>query len=193
MQINVVGKHIDVGESLHERVEVHLAELIGKYFSRPGQAQVVFAREGAAFRCDCVVHLDSGIVLRSSGSSGDIYASFDEAAERIAKRVRRYKRRLKNHHSEKHAASEVAAVDYVIASEEDVQEKPEDLQPVIVAETVTHIRRLSVGDAVMQLDLADIPVVVFRREAGGELNVVYRRPDGNIGWIDPQPDKATNS
>ncbi len=193
MQINVVGKHIDIGDALKGHVEANLSEYIGKYFSRPSQAHVVFSREGSTFRCDCVVHLDSGMILRSSGLSGDIYASFDEAAERITKRTRRYKRRLKNHHNTKQAVNEVAALDYVIAAENDAGEEPEDLQPVIVAETVTHIRRLSVGDAVMQLDLADAPVVVFRREVDGELNVVYRRPDGNIGWIDPQSDKVTDA
>lgn len=187
MQISVVGKHIDIGNALKGHIETNLSETIGKYVSRPAQAHIVLSREGSEFRCDCVVHLDSGIMLRSTGSSGDIYASYEEAAERIAKRVRRYKRRLKNHHNPKNEAKNLAALDYVIAAKDDAREETDDAQPVIVAETVTQIRQLSVGDAVMQLDLADAPVIVFRREVGGELNVVYRRPDGNIGWIDPQP------
>ncbi len=187
MQVNVVGKQIDIGEALRSHVEDRLSRGIGKYFSRPGRAHVFFSREGPDFRCDCTVHLDSGITLQSSGEAGDIYASFEMAADRMEKRVRRYKRRLKSHHAHKKQARKKAqpASTYVIAPQNESEEEPEDLQPVIIAETTTDIQTLSVGEAVMQLDLAESPVVIFFSSATDQLNVVYRRADGNIGWINP--------
>ena len=186
MHVSVIGKNIDTGDALKLHVEQRLASGVGKYFERPGQAQVTFSKEGSGFRCDCSVHLDSGIRLNSSGQAADVYASFEMAAERMEKRVRRYKRRLKNHHSPKREPIEsVVAPDYVIAAEEDTAEEAEGTEPVIVAEMTTYVSTLTVGEAVMQMDLADTPALVFKNTAHGGLNVVYRRPDGNIGWIDP--------
>ncbi len=186
MDVSVIGKHIDIGDALKQHVEQRLTDGVGKYFDRPGQAQVTFSKEGIGFRCDCSAHLDSGIQLNSSGQATDIYASFETAAERMEKRVRRYTRRLKNHHSHRRQPIEsVIAPAYVIAAEEDAAEEVEGTEPVIVAETTTYVSTLTVGEAVMQMDLADSPALVFKNTAHGGLNVVYRRPDGNIGWIDP--------
>jgi len=186
MQVNVVGKQIEIGDALRTHVESSLAGGVGKYFDRPGQAQVTFSREGTGFRCDCVVHFDSGIVLQSTGDAADIYASFESASDRMEKRVRRYKRRLKNHHNShrRQPSPSIAAPTYVIASEADDAEEPESSEPLVIAETTTDVKTLTVGEAVMQMDLADAPALVFRSSAHGGINVVYRRPDGNIGWID---------
>ena len=185
MQISVVGKQIDIGESLRTHVDTVLEGGVAKYFGRPGQAHVTFSREGNGFRCDCAIHLDSGILLKSSGSKPDIYASFEAAADRMETRLRRYKRRLKNHHSDYQPQEAFSAADYVIAAEPEHEEEPESLQPVVIAETKTDIRTCTVGEAVMHMDLADTPVIVFRNSAHGGINVVYRRSDGNLGWVDP--------
>jgi ribosomal subunit interface protein len=184
MQVNVTGKQIDIGGSLRSHVETNLESVVMKYFDRPGQANVIFSREGSSFKCDCSVHLDSGILLQSSGQNDEIYASFEEAAEHMDKRVRRYKRRLKNHHNDSKAFEVTSSQAYVISTE-DKEEEPETLQPIIIAETRTDIRTCSVGEAVMQMDLADSPTLVFRNAQHGGVNVVYRREDGNIGWVDP--------
>ena len=185
IQIEVSGKQIDIGESLKEHVETSLEGGIAKYFSRPSQAHVTFSKEGNGFRCDCAVHLDSGMKLQSTGSNNEIYASFESAAERMEKRLRRYKRRLKDHHLNHQPQEAFSAPDYVIAAESDHTEEPEDLQPMVIAETKTHIRTCTVGEAVMALDLVEDPMLMFRNSAHGGINVVYRRPDGNFGWVDP--------
>jgi len=185
MEVHIVGKQIDIGEALSGHVETNLAGGIAKFFDRPGRAQVTFSREGMGFRCDCSIHFDSGILLQSSAAAADIYAAFDAAADRMEKRVRRYKRRLRNHRNNRRSRPEtISAPTYVIASQEETAEEPEDGEPLIIAETSTQVDILSVGEAVMQMDLADVPALIFRNSAHGGINVVYRRPDGNIGWVD---------
>lgn len=187
MQLRVTGKNIDIGDALREQVSERLGVALEKYFSGGWSGQVTVEREGAGFRTECRIHLDSGMDLQSRGTAGDAHQSFDQAAERIEKRLRRYKRRLKDHHE--HAASEPqAATSYVIAATEDESPEEEtttDDNPIVIAETQTSVRRMTVGMAVMALDLAEAPVVVFRNIANDRLNVVYRRQDGNIGWVDP--------
>ncbi len=185
MEISVFGKQIDIGEALRAHIELSLTGGVAKYFDHPGQAQVTFSHEGAGFRCDCSVHFDAGILLQSTGEASDIYASFEAAAVRMEKRVRRYKRRLKNHRSERPSPEEnMTAPTYVIAAEQETEDEPEINQPVIIAETTTEVKTLTVGEAVMQMDLAEAPALVFRSSAHGNINVVYRRADGNIGWVD---------
>lgn len=191
MQLRVTGKNIDVGDALRQQVEDRLTMLLDKYFSGGWSGQVTIEREGIGFRTECRLHLDSGMDLQSHGVATDAYVSFDGAADRIEKRLRRYKRRLKNHH-EQVADEPVAAMSYVIAApaeesgeEETGAQESGDDNPVVVAETETNVRSMTVGMAVMSLDLAEAPLVVFRNVANGRLNVVYRRADGNIGWIDP--------
>jgi ribosome hibernation promoting factor len=187
MQLRVTGKNIDIGDTLREQVSERLGVALGKYFNGGWSGQVTVEREGTGFRTECRVHLDSGMDLQSRGQAGDAYLSFDQAAERIEKRLRRYKRRLKDHHGE-HSDEPTAATSYVIAAtdEDDSSESAAtDDNPVVIAETTTAVRRMTAGMAVMAMDLAEAPVVVFRNVANGRLNVVYRRQDGNIGWIDP--------
>lgn len=189
MNIQIIGKHIDVGQALSAHVRTRLAERIGKLFDRTGSAQVTFSRDGYGFRADCFVHLSSGVTLKTHGVAAEIYPSFDQAAERLEKRLRRYKRRLRDHHhGERQQASR--AKSYVIAQEAEDADEPLGDAPTIVAEQATEIPTLSVGEAVMRLDLSESPVLVFRGRSHLRLNIVYRRADGHIGWIDPNDAQA---
>jgi ribosomal subunit interface protein len=193
MQVLITGKQIDVGEALRTHVEDRLTIGVGKYFDRAIDAHVVFSRQGPRYRVDCAVHVGAGINVQSHAEVDEIYASFDVAADRIEKRLRRYKRRLRNHHKAPQGES-LPAQAYVIEAEAEDAVEPEnahEFQPVIVAEASTEIAQLTVGEAVMRMDLANLPAMMFRNSGHGGLNVVYRRPDGNIGWIDPQePDRT---
>jgi ribosomal subunit interface protein len=191
MEIQVNGKQIDIGDALREHVTDRIEERVSKYFDRAVDAHVTFSRVAHMIRVDCSVHAGHAIVMQSHAEADEPYASFDQALDRIETRLRRYKRRLKNHHaaSKVNTAELGAASGYVLAGEEEGTEEPEDLQPLIVAEMRLEIPTTTVGGAVMRLDLSDAPVMMFRNSAHGRLNVVYRRPDGNIGWIDPQDQK----
>jgi ribosomal subunit interface protein len=186
MNIQITGKHIDIGDALRTHVTDRVNSGVVKYFDRPVDAFVVFAKEGSEYRCDTSVHLSSGIRLQSSGQAGEIYSSFEIAAEHLETRLRRYKRRLKHHHNANKSHQPIEASAYVIQSTDSEEDTEAEPQPVIIAEDVTKISTLSVGEAVMQMDLQDTPVVLFKNGANGALNVVYRRHDGHIGWIDPQ-------
>jgi ribosomal subunit interface protein len=185
MQILVSGKQLDVGEALRSHVDERLQNGVAKYFSNTLDAHVVFSKEGHGYRADCSVHVGQGMSAQARAEAGDIYQAFDQAAERLEKRLRRYKRRLRDHHGHDHPAPDsFTAQSYVLAPEPELEEAPEEFQPVIVAEHSAEIHRRSVGEAVMQMDLAELPVLMFRNSGNGHLNVVYRRPDGHIGWID---------
>lgn len=187
MTLRISGKNVDVGDALRTHIEDRVAEGISKYFDGGYTGHVTIGREGSGFRSECLLHLDTGIDLQVSADSQDPRQSFDAAAERIEKRLRRYKRKLKDHHGNASNGREVFdATSYVLASVEDEEEVPADFTPLVVAETSAKVKTLTVGMAVMQLDLAEAPVVVFRNAGSGAVNVVYRRPDGNYGWIDPE-------
>jgi ribosomal subunit interface protein len=196
MQLSVTGKQIDVGEALRQHVETTLTGIVDKYFEKAIEAHVVFSREGNLIRSDISVHIRRDILVQGQAASADAYAAFDSAAAHIAKRIRRYKRRLRGRHGQTHeaAAETLAALSarsYVLAEAADETEPGEDAagaidhQPVIVAEMTLEIPSLTVGEAVMRMDLADMPSFIFRNRAHGGLNVVYRRRDGHIGWVDP--------
>ena len=189
MQITVSGKQIDIGDALRTHVEENLSAAVGKYFDRPVDAHVVFSRNGHSYRCDASVHLPTGLTAQARGESGDVYAAFEQATSRIEKQIRRYKRRLRDHHQRRRApVNMVEAPAYVIQSlDEEVEETEAEGsgEPLIIAEMTTPIKSLTVGEAVMQMELAHAPFLVFRNEANGRINVVYQRDDGNIGWIDP--------
>ena len=192
MPFRVSGKNIDIGEALRGRVNQRIAEATAKYFDGGYSGHVTIGKDGFGFRTECVIHLDSGIVLEAEAIAGDAYSSADQAAERIEKRLRRYKGRLKDHQTarmdgaEQAIDSAVAAPSYVIAApEQDTDEEITEFNPVIIAESTTALKRMSVSDAVMQLDLTGTAVVVFRHAGHGRVNLVYRRADGHIGWIDP--------
>ena len=188
MQVTVTGKHFDVGDSLRHHVTDTTTNIVERYFGKATEAHIVFWRERHMVNAEISVHAGRGLSLQSAGLAEDAYIAFDGAAERLDKRLRRNKRRLRNHHGRgKEAAKEAPlqeATAYVLAADEEQHDSPGG-EPLIVAEMRTSIPLLSVSEAVMRLDLAELPALLFRNSARGNLNLVYRRPDGNIGWIDP--------
>jgi ribosomal subunit interface protein len=195
MSFRVSGKNLDVGDALRERVSERIAEAMGKYFDGGYSGHATLKRDGFGFRTECAIHLDSKITLHAEGMAADPYASADQAALRIEKRLRRYHRRLKDHRPERFdAGGTVDAASYVIAAPEEESDAPIDgFTPVIIAESTTALKQLSVSDAVTELDLTGAPVVVFRHAAHGGINVVYRRADGHFGWIDPQSARSADA
>jgi ribosomal subunit interface protein len=183
MQISVKGKQLDVGESLRTHVETALKEAVSKYFSHPIEATVVLSRDAHLFCADITVHAGRGLTVQSSGSATDPYPAFDQAAERIAKRLRRHKTRLDDHHAEKEVAP---AARYVVLNADQETVEDDNHHAMIIADMQTPVESLTVSQAVMRLDLGDLPALMFRNQAHGGLNMVYRRKDGNISWVDPQ-------
>lgn len=191
MKLTITGKQIDIGAALRTHVEQRMANAVTKYFDRTVDGAVTFVRDGFEYRADCSLHLASGLHLHAQARSSDIYASFDSAAERMEKRLRRYKSRLRDHHNGSRGAYPVSSArEQVFAADQDDGNEPASPAPVVVSENTLELRTLTVGEAVMQLDLTDKTAVVFRNSAHGEINIVYRRPDGNIGWIDPSLHKS---
>lgn len=187
MALRVSGKNIDVGEALRQRLSDRISEVLGKYFDGGWSGHVTVAREGSGYRSECMLHLDSGVNLQAHGSAHEANACADAALEKIEKRLRRYKQRLKDRHGHGNANGAVSAQAYVLAPapEADTDEELEGWSPTVVAEQVTTLRSLSVADAVVELEITGASVVVFRHAGHGRMSVVYRRPDGHVGWIDP--------
>ncbi|KUL93212.1 sigma 54 modulation protein/ribosomal protein S30EA [Bosea sp. WAO] len=190
MSLRISGKNLDVGEALRGQAEARVAAALSKYYEGGYQGHVTVGKDGTAFKTDGVLHLSSGITLEASAVAHDAYASLDKMAERIEKRLRRYKRRLKDRSAAmngREASLEIPS--YVIAApDQDIEEHDAEHigeNPVIVAETTKSLHQMTVSDAVAELDMTGAPVVIFRHAGNGRMNVVYRRRDGNIGWIDP--------
>lgn len=188
MRYQISGKQIDIGEALQTHVQDELGAAVAKYAERPTDANIIFSRNAHEFVCEATVHLSTGLTAQAKAHAHEIYAAFDQCCDKMEKQLRRYKRRLKDHHRERSQPVELSgASSYILAGSENSEEsEPETLQPMIVAEMETKIPSLSVGEAVMQMELAGAPILVFRNEGHSGVNVVYRRDDGNIGWIDPQ-------
>jgi len=199
MQISVAGKQIDLSDALRTRVTDHLDLIAHKYFGDALEANVTFGRARSFFTCDINMHAGRGLILRAEGEAADAHGAFDDAAEHIAKRLRRYRRRVNEHARDlAHRRGPEIGRQYILSQEEGgpvadratgfggnrVSERPA-AYATVVAESETEIPTLNVGEAVMQLDLADRTVLMFRNSSSGEINVVYRRPDGHIGWLDP--------
>lgn len=191
MNLRIAGKNLDLGDALKDYALDRIAAGVEKYFSRPVSGQMSIEKSHGEFVTHCALHLHSGVDVQTTGRAPDAYASVDEAAVNLEKQLRRYKRRLKNHHlSASPREQDFAAMDYVIQSRDDDDDDedaadPVEANPPVIAETQTPVSRLSVSDAVMQLDLKGAPFLIFRNATHDQINVVYRRPDGNIGWIDP--------
>lgn len=186
MTIRISGKNVDVGDALRTHVTDRIEDALSKYFPGGYDGHVTLSREGSGFKSECLLHLDTGTVLQVSAQDQEPRLSFDRAAEKIEKRLRRYKRKLKDHHLNNGAGREAMDVtSYVLASPEEEEEVPADFNPLVIAETSGKVKTMTVGMAVMELDMSEAPVVMFKNAANGGINVVYRRADGNIGWIDP--------
>ena len=193
MTLRISGKSISVGEALRSRVSERTDEVLRKYFDGNYSGHITLSKDGFGFRTDCSLHLDSGITLEADSNATDAYASADQALLMIEKRLRRYKSRLKDRSARKsHAASQARAMDalaldapsYVIEAPESDDEMP-GYNPVIIAEATTSLKRLSVSEAVMELDLTGAACIVFQHGSSGRVNIIYRRADGNVGWVDP--------
>ena len=188
MRYQITGQQIVIGDALPTHVRTSVDEVVGKYAGRPTDAAIIFSKTGSEYNCEATVHLSTGMTAQATAHDHEIYSAFDKCCEKLDKQLRRYTRRLKDHHRDRAQPVERrAAASYVLASSDDEDESNDTtLQPMIIAEMETKIPSLSVGEAVMQMELAGAPVLVFRNEKqDAGVNIVYRRDDGNIGWIDP--------
>ncbi|MBL3584862.1 ribosome-associated translation inhibitor RaiA [Rhodovulum sulfidophilum] len=185
MLYQISGKQIDIGEALQTHVKDELTVAVSKYADRATDANVVFSRNAHQFVCEATVHLSTGLTAQASAQATEIYAAFDSCCDKLEKQLRRYKRRLKDHHRERSEPVELSGGSaYILASTEEGDES-DSLQPMIIAEMETQIPSISVGEAVMQMELRGAPLLVFRNEKTGKINVVHAREDGNVGWIEP--------
>ncbi len=176
---------MDIGEALRQRATDYFDEAVTKYFDRGYDGHLTIEPEGSGYKADCVIHLDTGVVLQASASEPDPTLAYETMASHIEKRLRRYKRKLKNHRRNSRQEDISIAQSYILASPEIHDEVEEDFSPPIIAENTSNLSEMSVGEAVMELDLAQSDVLVFRNAGHGGVNVVYRRADGNYGWVDP--------
>lgn len=194
--LRVTGHGLDLGTALRGRVEDRMAATLAKYLdphmSGSCTGHVTLRRDGAAYRTDCVLHLVTGLTLEASGAAHDVHASFEQTADKLEKRLRRYKHKLKDHGAASHNGADIEAAYAVFAAPDDeVEEDPLDAEaeegahPPVVAESTRTLKRQSVSEAVTALDMTGAPVVVFVHAGTGRINVVYRRSDGAIGWVDP--------
>ncbi|MCW8914970.1 MAG: ribosome-associated translation inhibitor RaiA [Magnetovibrio sp.] len=190
MDITVKGKQMDVGDALRTHTEDSLSAAVSKYFDRALDANVVFSKVQSGFHADITVHAGRGVNVHGQGEAGDAYPALDAAMERISKQLRRYHRKLVNHHAA--STGDVTQAQYSILGQTEEEEVHEEHHPAIVAEMPHEISTMSVSEAVMRLDLGNLPVVVFKNGGHGGLNVVYRRQDGNVGWVDPQTGEAAS-
>ena len=190
MTLRISGKSISVGEALRSRVNERTDEVLRKYFDGNYSGHITLSKDGFGFRTDCSLHLDSGITLEADSNATDAYASADQALVMIEKRLRRYKSRLKDRSARKTYAANAALADidapsYVIEAPAEGDEEVTAYSPVIIAEAITSLKRLSVSEAVMELDLTGAACIVFQHGSSGRVNIIYRRTDGNVGWVDP--------
>jgi ribosomal subunit interface protein len=190
MTLRISGKSISVGEALRSRVSERTDEVLRKYFDGNYSGHITLSKDGFGFRTDCSLHLDSGITLEADSNATDAYASADQALVMIEKRLRRYKSRLKDRSARKTYAANAALADidapsYVIEAPAESDEEVTAYSPVIIAEATTSLKQLSVSEAVMELDLTGAACLVFQHGSSGRVNIIYRRTDGNVGWVDP--------
>jgi len=188
MSIQVTGKNMETGDAFQTYVTDKARAVLDKYIGPEISGHIRIEKIRGQFKTNCSMRLKTGLMVEAQGTGGDPHASADVAMERLEKRIRRYKRRLKDHHqgNSQHGALISPATDYVVEMNDEAIEKNEEISdPVIVAESVREVREYSVSQAVMQLDLTEQPFLVFRNAGTGTINIVYQREDGNVGWIDP--------
>ncbi len=185
MSLRVSGKNLQIGEALQDHARSRVAAVLSRYYEGTASGHVTLEPEGSGYRCEMILHLDSGMTLHAEGHAHEPYASFDQAHHRVETRLRRYRERLKGRHAASNGAAEPMISTYTIEAPEGFEEESEEFIPVVVAESKAPFRTLSVAAAVTELDLSGLPVLVFRHSANAAVNIVYRRADGHIGWIDP--------
>jgi ribosomal subunit interface protein len=196
MQLTVSGKQVELSDALRVHVSDHLGIITAKYFDAALEAHVTFSKARSFFTCDINMHAGRGVTVRGEGEAADARAAFDDAAEHIAKRLRRYRQRMSHHGRDVTAPPQPeTGREYILRDEDFAPEliqdngtaaaEPTELHATIIAESGTAIETLTVRDAAMRLDLAYQQIMMFRNQKSGQLNVVYRRTDGHIGWIDP--------
>ena len=193
MQLSVKGKQLNVGDALRTHVSDSLSRILGKYFGDAIEVSVTISRDGHMYRAVVAAHVGRGIQVQARGAAEEPYPAFDTAAEHLAKRLRRYKRRLRDHRKDSGPKAETLVAKQYILAGDDEEESAEDVdqgQPAVVAEMTTEIPSLTVSEAVMRMDLADQPALMFRNSSHSGLNMIYRRTDGNIGWIDPRGNRG---
>lgn len=195
MTLRISGKNMDIGDALRTQVESRVQAAIAKYFDGSVTGHVTIEPEGSGYRTDCVLHLATGVTLESSGVAQDAYGAFDQTAHRIEKRLRRHKRRLRDHSPPNgHAAGMMQAsysvIEAPVDDAEDEFDGNEEFHPVVIHESVKALHRMSVSEAVVELDLTGAPCLVFQHAGSGRANIVYRRTDGAIGWIDPPAEQS---
>lgn len=191
MSLRISGKHMEIGDAFRARIEDRIGEVVDKYFDGGFSGRITVEKSGSRYSADCMIHLDTGMSLQAAGEAQEPTLAFDAAAERVEKRLRRYKRRLKSHPVGGAQTDIAYTVMAPVADGED--EVPEDYAPAVVAESTVALRTMSVASAVIELDMKDSPVFVFRNAGSDQVNVVYRRSDGNIGWIDPSSARSANA
>jgi ribosomal subunit interface protein len=190
MALRVSGKNFDIGEAMRQHVQDRLGAAVAKYFDGSFTGHVVIDHEGSGYRSDCTLHLTSGTSLHSEGRAHEPYASFEQAAERLEKRLRRYKQRLKAHHTGGNESAATGTVaDYVLEAPDD-EDAPTEFNPLVIAERTAALRNMAVSDAVLELDMTGAQALAFRHAGSGRVNLVFRRTDGNIGWLDPSETPA---
>lgn len=191
MQISIHGKQMDLGDALRAHITDKLEDLNEKYFNRAIDAQVTLSPEGSAFvKAHISIRVGKDISVMADAKNPDAYSAFDAASEKVAKQLRRYKKRLRDHHERLEESNVIPAQNYVLTPEAETAEEPEKHEPVIVADVITNIQTMSVSEAVMRLDLSGENALMFKNATHEGLNMVYRRTDGNIGWVDPQGNEA---
>jgi len=193
MQLSVKGKQLNVGDALRTHVSDSLSHILSKYFGDAIEVGVTISRDGHMYRAVIAAHVGRGIQIQAQGDAAEPYPAFDTAAEHLAKRLRRYKGRLRDHHKNSAREAEILLAQQYILAGDDEEEPSEDAamgQPAVVAEMTTEIPSLTVSEAVMRMDLADQPALMFRNSSHDGLNMIYRRPDGNVGWVDPRGNRG---
>jgi ribosomal subunit interface protein len=190
MTLRISGKHMDIGDAFRTRIVARIGETIEKYFDGGFSGHVTVVKSGSRYTADCMIHLDSGAALQATGDAQDPTAAFEVAADKFEKRLRRYKRRLKSHGPGGNGGATDIAYTIMAPIADDDEDLPADYAPAIVAESTMALKTMSVASAVIELDTKDSPVFVFRHAGSDHVNIVYRRPDGNIGWIDPSTTKV---
>ncbi len=185
MSLRISGKHMEIGQAFRSRIEGRIGEALAKYFDGGFSGHVTVEKSGPRFSADCVIFLDTGMGLQATGQAYDPQAAFEAASDRIETRLRRYKRKLRSYDGASPVRQEDVAYRVMAPAAEEIDEVPEDFAPAIVAESTVALKTMSVARAIVELDVKDSPVFVFRNAGNEQVNIVYRRADGNIGWIDP--------